>query len=105
MMQAASDADTSVLRWRYPAKLQPLTQPARYKDAVGGRGGAKSHFYAELGILRCYAAPTRMVGIREIQLSLRDSVRQLLVDKINKFGLGGAFDVLDAEIRGKPNTS
>jgi phage terminase large subunit len=105
MTQAASDADTSVLRWRYPAKLQPLTQPARYKDAVGGRGGAKSHFYAELGILRCYAAPTRMVGIREIQLSLRDSVRQLLVDKINKFGLGGAFDVFDAEIRGKPNTS
>lgn len=82
----------------------PLLKPARYKGAYGGRGGAKSHFFAEELVIRCFAKPTRAVCIREIQHSLRDSVRQLLVDKIQKFGLGGYFEVLDAEIRG-PNGS
>jgi phage terminase large subunit len=40
------------------------------------------------------------VCIREIQLSIKDSVRQTVVDKIEKFGLGGFFEVLDHEIRG-----
>lgn len=43
--------------------------------------------------------PTRAVGIREIQLSIRDSVRQLLADKISKLGLGRHFDILDTEVR------
>jgi phage terminase large subunit len=94
-------ANSTSLEWQYPAKLKPLTLPARYKDAVGGRGGAKSHFFAELLILICYARPTRAVGIREILLSLRDSVRQLLIDKIAKFALGWFFTVLDSEIRGR----
>lgn len=72
----------------------------RYKGAYGGRGGAKSHFFAEEVILRCYERPTRVVCIREVQQSLRDSVRQLLVDKILKFGLDAHFEMLDAEIRG-----
>lgn len=41
-----------------------------------------------------------MVCIREVQNSIRDSVRQLLVDKIMKLGLESAFDVLESEIRG-----
>jgi phage terminase large subunit len=93
--------DGATLDWRYPAKLQPLTEPARYKDAVGGRGGAKSHFFAELLILLCYARPMRAVCIREIMLTLRDSVQQLLKDKIEKFNLGWFFRPLDAEIRGR----
>lgn len=83
-----------------PRALKPLLQPARYKGAHGGRGGAKSHFFAEELVLRCYLRPTRAVCIREVQNSLKESVRQLLVDKIRKFDLGHAFDVLDAEIRG-----
>ena len=84
-----------------PRKLAPLLKPARYKGAHGGRGGAKSHFFAEQLILRCFQRKTRWVCIREVQLTMRESVRQLLSDKIEKLGLGGFFDVLDNEIRGR----
>jgi phage terminase large subunit len=83
-----------------PEKLEPLLHPARYKAAWGGRGGAKSHFFAEQLVVRCYAKQTRAVCIREVQESIKDSVRQLLVDKIQKLGLGNVFDVLESEIRG-----
>lgn len=73
----------------------------RYKGAYGGRGGAKSHFFAELLVERCYAEPIRAVGIREVQHSLRDSVRQLLIDKIQSLGLGWFFEPFEGEIRGR----
>ena len=77
----------------------PLLYPKRYKGAHGGRGSAKSHFFAEQGIARTYQRPLRMVCIREVQNSIKDSVRQLLIDKIQKFELGGHFNILDSEIR------
>jgi phage terminase large subunit len=40
------------------------------------------------------------VCIREVQSSIKDSVRQLLIDKINKLGVHTIFEVLDTEIRG-----
>ena len=50
---------------------QPLLQPARYKAAHGGRGSAKSHFFAELLVDECMCVPgTRAVGLREVQKSL-----------------------------------
>jgi phage terminase large subunit len=42
---------------------------------------------------------TRIVCIREVQDSIKDSVKQLLIDKINKLGLSDWFNVLEAEIR------
>lgn len=92
------------MRVEVPRKLKPLLFPKRYKGAYGGRGGAKSHFFAEQALVRCYASPTRIVCIREIQDSIRDSVRQLLIDKIQKLGLGSFFNPLETEIRG-PNGS
>lgn len=88
-----------------PRALLPLLSPKRYKGAYGGRGGAKSHFFAEQIIVRCYASATRAVCIREVQQTIKDSVRQLLVNKIQKLGLGQAFDVLESEIRGVRGTS
>lgn len=44
--------------------------------------------------------PTRVVCIREVQSSIKDSVRQLLIDKISKLGVQALFEVLDTEIRG-----
>jgi len=88
------------IRVDVPRKLKPLLYPMRYKGAYGGRGGAKSHFFAEQIILRCYQKPTRVVCIREVQNSIKDSVRQLLIDKIEKLGLMPFFEVLEAEIRG-----
>ena len=90
----------TILRVDVPRAFKPLLEPKRYKGAYGGRGGAKSHFFAEQLVTRCYQRPTRAVGIREIQLTTRDSVKQLLADKIQKLGLSGHFDILESEIRG-----
>jgi hypothetical protein len=59
------------LRIEWPEAFEPLTQAARYKGAYGGRGGAKSHFFVEMALLRVYVAPTRIVCIREVQNSIR----------------------------------
>jgi phage terminase large subunit len=91
----------SILRTDVPRAFQPLLEPKRYKGAHGGRGSGKSHFFAEQLILKCYATPTRAACIREVQNTIRDSVRQLLIDKIAKFDLGWFFEVLDNEIRAK----
>lgn len=94
----------SILSSDVPRAFLPLLSPSRYKGSYGGRGGGKSHFFAEEVILRCYERATRVVCIREVQQSLRESVRQLLVDKIIKFGLEWAFEILEAEIRGRDAT-
>jgi phage terminase large subunit len=73
----------------------------RYKGAHGGRGGAKSHFFAALVVIRCIQAETRAVCIREVQDTIKSSVKQLLTDKIEELGVSDAFDILDNEIRGK----
>jgi phage terminase large subunit len=88
------------IRVEVPEALEPLLAPARYKGAYGGRGGAKSHFFAEQIILKCYARPIRVVCVREVQNTIKDSVKQLLLDKIAKLGLGAYFDPKETEIRG-----
>jgi phage terminase large subunit len=46
----------------------------------------------------------RIVCIREVQNSIKDSVRQLIVDKILQHGLENVLEILEAEIRGRPGT-
>lgn len=94
----------STLRIEVPRKLKPLLSAARYKGAYGGRGGAKSHFFAEQIAVRAATAPMRIVCIREVQNSIKDSVRQLIVDKILQHGLENVLEILEAEIRGRPGT-
>ncbi len=89
----------SILKVESPRAFKPLLAPKRYKGAHGGRGSGKSHFFATQMIVRCFRQLTRAVGIREIQLSIRDSVRQLLADKVEALDLGRHFTVLDTEIR------
>ena len=91
----------SVLSVEIPEKLGPLLGRGRYKGAFGGRGGTKSHFFAEQVVLRCLEQPTKVVCIREIQDSIKDSVKALIEQKIVKLGLGAFFDVLGPEIRGR----
>lgn len=87
-----------------PRAFLPLLKPARFKGASGGRGSAKSHFFAEKLIEDCVATHIRAACVREVQNSIDDSVKQLLEDKIEKFGVSGRFRVLDREIIG-PNES
>jgi phage terminase large subunit len=79
--------------------FEPLLGPARYKGAWGGRGSAKSHFFAENLIDDCVRfAPLRAACIREVQKSLEQSVKRLLEDKIKKFNLGREFKVMNTHI-------
>ena len=82
-----------------PRALAPLLMPARYKGAYGGRGGAKSHFFAGLMIERALTHPgLRAVCVREVQRSLDQSVKRLLEDKIGEMEVGGYFRVLQSHV-------
>lgn len=76
--------------------FQPLLEPARYKGAHGGRGSAKSHFFAGLMIEDAIRFPgdagegMRGMCAREIQKSLKESAKFLLEKKLQDFGLGEA---------------
>jgi phage terminase large subunit len=74
--------------------------PSRYKGAWGGRGSGKSHNFAEMLVVR--AATTRgfrAACVREVQKSLKNSVKLLVEDKIKALGVSHMFEVLEAEIK------
>ncbi len=80
--------------------FEPLLDKSRYKGAWGGRASGKSHFFAELAIERCIMVPgTRIACVREIQKSLKESVKRLLEDKIISMGVGSDFEVLYDSIK------
>ena len=79
--------------------FEPLLHPSRYKGAYGGRGSGKSHHFAEKVIQAALTSPKRIVCIREVQKSIKESVKRLLEDKIKALDVGSYFQVLDREIR------
>jgi len=83
-----------ILRTKVPRWAVPLLSPRRYKGAKGGRSGGKSHFFVEQVVARMAAEPRlKVVGIREVQRSLRYSVKELVEAKIEGLGVGHLFDV------------
>lgn len=85
----------------FPDYFEDYFQPARYKGLFGGRGSAKSHCFAGLVVLRCAERPGfRVVCVREVQRSIADSVKMLIEDKIEAYGLSAFFTITEAEIRG-----
>ena len=79
----------TAIRVEVPRKLKPLLYPKRYKGAYGGRGGAKSHFFAELLIEDSIMIPgMRAACIREVQKSLKQSSKRLIEDKLKAYNLG-----------------
>jgi hypothetical protein len=87
-----------------PGPFRPLFEPYEYKAVYGGRGSGKSHSFATALLIQGRLAPLRILCAREIQLSIKDSVKQLLDDKIEALGLTGFYDSLQNEIRGKNGT-
>jgi phage terminase large subunit len=78
----------------------PLEQPGRYIGAHGGRGSAKSHYFAEKLVRKCIRHPgTHAVCIREVQKSLAQSAKRTIEGKIQALGVGHLFDVQKAEIK------
>ena len=85
---------------RSPAVFRPLYSPARYKAIYGGRGSAKSHTFAQLAVLRAFERPgLRVLCVREIQKTLKESAKKLIEDKIQALGLGKHFDPQTDQIK------
>lgn len=87
-----------------PEKLQFLFEPYRYKVAKGGRGSAKSWSFATALLIIGAQRPSRFLCCREIQKSIKDSVHQLLKDRIQALNLEHFYEVTNNEIRGKNGT-
>ena len=77
----------STLKREIAPVFLPLTKPARYLGAWGGRGSGKSWFFAERMIIKCLEGGVRCVCIREVQRSLIQSAKRLLEDKLIDMGL------------------
>ena len=68
---------------KFPKKLEPfIREPKRFNVLEGGRGGGKSHAVAELLLIKAMESKCRILCTREIQKSIKESVHQLLSDKI-----------------------
>jgi phage terminase large subunit len=88
-----------------PAWAEPLLTPARYKGVYGGRGSGKSHFFAEMLIEEHVLSPNQSsVCLREIQKSIKMSVKRLLELKIVSLGLGSYFEVQESSIKSRFGT-
>jgi len=80
----------SILQIPTASVLEPLTFPSRYKGIYGGRGSLKSHFFSELACDYAVHRPgLRLVCVREVQKSLKESAKRLIEDKISYLGLDG----------------
>ena len=90
---------SSTLRIPVARAFRPLLEPARYKGAYGGRVSGKSHFFAGNAVQRCLMqSGTRIVCVREVQRSLKESAKRLIEDKIQAFKLGSSFRILNDSI-------
>lgn len=103
MLQSPSPASTlssSRRALNVPAVFKPLWQQKRYKGAHGGRGSGKSHAFAEMLVVRAATSQGfRAACVREVQKSLKNSVKLLVEDKIKSLGVAHLFTVLEAEIK------
>lgn len=95
----------SELEAQIPKAFRELFQPARYKAYHGGRGSAKSHSFATALIIMAMQRKMRVVCAREIQKSIRESVKELIESKIHDLGFADAFECLDFETRCKATGS
>ncbi len=91
----------TVLSIDTPRKFAPLLAPARYKGAHGGRGSAKSHFFAGMLVEDCIREKIDAVCLREVQKSLKFSVKKLLENKIGDMNAGLYFEVQNEQIKSR----
>lgn len=89
-----------VLDIKLPGKLIPVFDgPARYRGAYGGRGSGKSWGFADMALVRTFAAKTRVLCTRELQRSIKDSVLRLLIDRLEAHGLQQFYDYGESFMR------
>jgi phage terminase large subunit len=88
-------------RWARPL----INDEARYLCAHSGRSSGKSHFFAELLVVKHVDDVHRStVVIREVQHTLRNSVKALIQEKIRALGVEDYFVIQDSQILSKFGT-
>ncbi len=92
------------LFFRRGPKGKPVYKPSRYKIAYGGRGSGKSWGFAGMGIALGYESKHRILCVREYQSSTRDSIHQLMSDRVDGLALGSHYDVQGNGIYGTNGT-
>jgi phage terminase large subunit len=78
-----------------------FNEDARYIAVHGGRGSGKSRSVATALIIRAASKPLRILCAREIQRSIKDSVKRLLDDEIARLNLSEFYTSTETEIRGR----
>ena len=79
-------------------KFMPLCEPRRYKAIYGGRGKGGSHFFADLVLNYALSEKMDIICLREVQLSIAESIKKLIESKIQERGLGKLFRIQENQI-------
>jgi phage terminase large subunit len=96
-----SDVSINFPRWAVPLE----NDNARYLCAFGGRASGKSHEFARKVILSHVRDQNRTtICIREVQKTLSQSVKKLLENKIQQYGLGAFFTIQETRILSRRGT-
>lgn len=94
-----------VISPEFPAPLQCLFRPKRYKVLYGGRGAGRSWGCARALLLQGIEQPLRVLCAREFQNSISESVHKVLADQITNLGMNYLYDVQMAKILGPAGTT
>ena len=81
-----------------PVKFKELWKERRYKVLYGGRGSGKTHAVAVYLVVQSLLNKERILCTREIQKSIKESVYEVLVQKISKLGLEKYFNITESKI-------
>ena len=81
-----------------PPAFKELFKPKRYKVYWGGRGSGKSWAFALALLILASSKRLRILCVRELQVSIADSVHKLIADLIGAYNLPG-WTVTQTSIR------
>lgn len=104
LKQMETDKSVTAVNINIPEKLGQLFEPARYKVLHGGRGSAKSWSIAQIFLVDGMKDRMRFLCVRELQVSIKDSVHKLLKDLIHDLNLEHFYTVTQTSIVGKNGT-
>lgn len=90
---------TTTTEAQVPVAFHGLLRPYRYKCFYGGRGSGKSWTFATCLIAKAGQHPLRILCTRETMTSIRESVHQLLCDRIYALKLEKHFSIGTTSIK------
>lgn len=96
---------TPMIQVNIPAAFKGLlTEKKRIKFFYGGRSGGKSYAFADSLLLKARQEKLFVVCLREIQSSIKDSVKKLLEDRILHYGFSD-YKVFETKIENQQTGS